>query len=359
MKKFSISKRLIVFFLIVLFNCLLINSSIAQQQKIKCDNYVLYEENPFIYSMGVDSVKQIKGDDYFTIAFWNIEYWPGGMFEQPPKSTSVANQLVAVKHIIDREDPTILIAAEVYSYSSALFLNENLNEPYPNVAVTAYCMDNENSSNIKKYENLENQSSPPRSTAGRRHEHAIFSRLPAESIVEVEILETDVEQVQPRGFIVSKYIIEKNPLWIYGIHSSAGEKWEQFRSKIPILILCDMQKRNLNPQKDRIIICGDFNMNLHNSKESHFFDPFFNAGFFNAHNGVSYPERITKPTSGTPGIVEGGSSIDYMFVSQKLMVHLKHYKIIEDSAGARPAERVGRDTGIASDHRMLIIKLSK
>lgn len=291
---------------------------------------------------------------WLDIAFWNIEYWPGGMFErrlEPPAAESVANQLEAVRSILNREVPDILLASEIHGLSAASFLNEHLARSYPHVAATAYTMANTDCEAIAPFEDLRFRRKPERVTAGRRHEHAIFSRLPWTSIHEVEVDDRQ-DEFQPRGFMVARFEAGAKPLWIYAVHPNTGERWRPYREALPALLVREMTERGLDPGRDRIVVLGDFNLDWFTDSQVHF-EPLHEAGFLNTLAELDAMERITKPTT------EGGSTIDYIFVSRPLKNLLEPGRavVVADSAGHHPDERAGRDAGIASDHRMVRIRL--
>lgn len=136
-----------------------------------------------------------------TLAWWNIEWFPAGP-KVDPSATAISNHVAAVAKVLDRENPTILLACEVRDIDAVLMLNRILERPYGYVAVTDTDSDNRQPENHKN-----------------RQEIAIFSRIPWQDVWEVDFGSLpDAPDRPARGFIGAAFQIGGRPVTIYRGH---------------------------------------------------------------------------------------------------------------------------------------------
>jgi endonuclease/exonuclease/phosphatase family metal-dependent hydrolase len=286
-----------------------------------------------------------------SVAFWNIEWFPGGMSADASQE-QVKNQVEAVAKILDEENPTIFVACEVRSLQAAIMLNNRLKQPYAFIAATDYRAVNRRG----------------RESMANRQEHVIFSRIPWKEVWEVDFDALPSGPNKPaRGFIGGLFIVNGRPLTVYGVHPKAnyirpGDKNPELtalqnvrkRERASELLLADIKRRGLHPLKDRILLVGDFNTDVYAERfqGEKSMTMLFQAGFFNAFEGLPPEARVTIRAK--PGEPWPDTTFDYILSSVAL--GQLQARVIQKGGPVDTGAQLGQP-GYASDHYMVKVSL--
>jgi endonuclease/exonuclease/phosphatase family metal-dependent hydrolase len=285
-----------------------------------------------------------------SVAFWNLEWFPGGPVAAAKISEqAIQNHLDAVTAILDEENPTIFIAAEVRNLSGAMRLNRNLRRPYPYVAVTDYQAENDKA----------------RESDANRQEHALFSRIAWREVWEVDFVGSlpPADDRPARGYIGATFLIDGEPLTIFGVHPKSnymrpGEREPELtalknvekRERASRYLLEDIRRRGLDPLLDKIIVMGDFNTDLYAERfqGEKSLKMILHAGFYSNFDQLEPAARVTIPAKlGEPW---PDSVFDYILSSVALGP--LPVRVIQRGA-SRDAARSAGSPGHASDHYMI------
>ena len=132
---------------------------------------------------------------------------------------------------------------------------------------------------------------------------AILSRVPIRESWEVSFHSLPLTPDRPvRGFLGARLGTKKNGMTVYTVHlkSNRGgrEAAAKRRERAMEYLRRDWQRRGLNPEKDRILIAGDFNCSLRNPEFAgeRTIKGLLKKGWISATEGIPWPESATvKP----------------------------------------------------------------
>lgn len=177
---------------------------------------------------------------------WNLEWFPG---RSPDSRGDIQKGHIRnVRAFLRKISPEVAIFQEVMS-ASALSVAAG---DYPWRAVTRFQRAAD-----------EEEKLPPQNIA-------LVSRKPWRDVWELDFHQLPVNEERPvRGFLGAEYIDPAGRrLTVYGVHlkSNRGgrEASAKRRQKAMEYLRWDWHRRNLDPQKEPILIAGDFNCSLKN-----------------------------------------------------------------------------------------------
>ncbi|NJL19426.1 MAG: hypothetical protein HC901_04000 [Bdellovibrionaceae bacterium] len=192
----------------------------------------------------------------------------------------------------------------------------------------------------------------------------LLSRLPWTETWEADFA-TLPNPKPARGWIAATYQISGTNITVYNGHlkSNFGAKSpdddarnrEQRRLAI-IELQNDLQRRGLDPLRDRIIVGGDFNTDYFNPDfaSETVFQELDSLGFRNTLSLLAKDQRITLPArEGEPW---PDSTFDYLFVSAAWGT-VPDAIILPEGAAKRKDVFGGDEPGLASDHYPVFIDL--
>ena len=305
-------------------------------------------ERPFMHRSFADT----KTPTSFKIAYWNMEWFPGGM--ENATRDSIYTQTEEVAKILNRQRPTILFASEVRNLKAAVRLNHQLDKPYAHIAVTDYWA-----------ENTDDYGSPR-----CKQEAAVLSDIPLTSVREIDLGRDDM--VKPRitkgllrvsfkahGKRVVAYVCHFKSNFIRKEDRNPEEthlKNVEKREELARQIVLDIKRTGLNPMKDRVIICGDFNTDAYveKFKGEKTLPILIRAGFHNNMDAIPPRSRITIPRKEGEPYPDG--TFDYFLTSRGLGP--VDVSVLQEGAGKHIDILPGMK-GHASDHYMISFSLPR
>ncbi|GAB4250871.1 MAG: hypothetical protein OHK005_17950 [Candidatus Methylacidiphilales bacterium] len=239
------------------------------------------------------------------VASWNIEWFPTKRPELPMESEAVEKHIGAIAAKIKELNPTIMIATEVRDVASL----GKLDAGFTHLACTA----------IPRPED-ENPDLPNQGIA-------LLSKLPWDSVWALDFSGLPQTPDRPsRGILGAKIPLPNGkPLYVYGVHlkSNRGgvEAAAVRRERAIDYWLADLRRWRLDPEKDFIVIMGDFNSSPR--------DPRFApdktlskvqaAGFVLASDGMTPEQAVTIPASGQ----YPANDFDHILLSKALAATMK------------------------------------
>lgn len=195
-----------------------------------------------------DTVPARKGEVRapFTIAAWNIQWFPGG--RPDADENAAARQRAAVRKELMAFSPDILMASEIRSLEAW----KGLELPHRYLACTAIPRPAD-----------ENPDLPNQGLA-------LASRIPWSEIWVLDF--SGLPQTRdrpPRGILGARFELGGGRvLTVYGVHfkSNKGdaEGNRLRRGRAMDYLMADWKKRGLDPARDAILVMGDFNTSLRN-----------------------------------------------------------------------------------------------
>jgi endonuclease/exonuclease/phosphatase family metal-dependent hydrolase len=271
------------------------------------------------------------GDEAWTVAAWNLQWFPG---QRPREATAAAEQkqIKAVRKILLQERPTILFASEVRSLADLKKLNLE--------QVSWAC------TQIPRTEE-EGLGMHPQGLA-------LISRVPWEEVWAIDFSALPAGPDRPyRGILGAQFkMADGEKLYLYGVHlkSNRGnpETVQMRRERAMDHLRWDWKRRGIDPQKDRILLVGDFNTSLNMSlfQKEQTLRRLLGQGFVDAAEGMPSHQRMTLPASRDGRYPP--ADFDQILVSAPLA----------QGMGRRPPwARVVRVPTGASDHYLMKIKL--
>jgi endonuclease/exonuclease/phosphatase family metal-dependent hydrolase len=265
------------------------------------------------------------------VGFWNIQWFPTLHPSDPITPEKIAENIKRVASVIEKEDPTIMLACEIRDVESLTQLGLN----FSHIACTTIPRTEDEGADL------------PNQGLG------LLSKIPWEEIWVVDFSELPQTQDRPsRGLIGAKFKLagDRN-LIVYGVHMKSNrggvEGAAVRRERAVEYWLADMKKRNLDPEKDLILFVGDFNSSPRDPR----FVPdksirrILDAGFVLASDGMTAEQAVTIPgDSRYPP-----NDFDHMFLSKALAGQM---------AGAPPWLKIVEVPKELSDHYPIFLPLN-
>lgn len=235
-----------------------------------------------------------QGDELSFVA-WNVEWFPG---QRPDADeTEKEEHIQRVASWIRKKKPTVLLICEARDLASL----KKMDLDYPFLA----CADFPRAAD-------ENTVLPNQGLAW-------MSQLAWKEVWAVDFSQLAQTPDRPvRGILGAEFILPSHRHFIaYGVHlksSWAHRKTDRLRRARAMRYLeQDWKRRGLNPQKDDIVVMGDFNTSLDDPvfKDEKTLLTLFQRGFVSVTRGLPLEERKTIAPKGG----EKGGEFDYIFIS--------------------------------------------
>lgn len=282
------------------------------------------------------------------IASWNIEWYPAGMRSGAEEPAHL--QTAAVAALINEIQPDILAAQEIRNLPALEKLNRNLGLwPFSHLAVSWF--HNANAAGAPDPAKIEQQC-------------AILSRHPWTEVWEVDFGPLKARPRPPRGWLAAQFRIRGATFTLYNGHlksdygADTPEKYAANRAQRAAAIrflAADLERRGLDPYRDRIILAGDFNADIAtaNRAEETIFDDLERLGFRSALQPARRADAITLPArEGVPEVPD--LTLDYIFLSSA-WGELPPVQILARGASKKKDVFGGDGPGLASDHYPIFI----
>lgn len=297
-------------------------------------------EKPFIHEEKIPEPPRDK--ESIRIATWNIEWFPAG--QRDSLKENVQWQVAAAVTIIKEIKPDILLTQETRNLGALVILNKNMTgDAFGFLASSWYYDENEEKRMNDKVQ----------------QQNGILSRYQWKDTWEVDFADMKMKNKPARGWLGVRYHFGNQDLIIYTGHlkSNFGAENPEDRQKNYAKRLAaiaelkrDIERQDLDPYRDKIIVCGDFNTDYFSSEFND--DPTFAAlkdlGFEHSFSLQDGQSIVTCPAR--EGEPYGDATFDYILFSSGWGEHKPFAKILAKGASKRKDVYGGDEPGLASDH---------
>lgn len=282
--------------------------------------------------------------DFLRVATWNIEWFPA--VQRNGTQQNAQWQTAAVVNLIQEFKPDILAVQEMKDQNSLNLINKNLgSRGFTYSACTLYGSDNKN---------------PPKIPMPNIQQDGLLSRVPWEAVHELDFMSLPPGPDHPvRGWLVARFAYKGLSFTLINGHLAAGAPAkkpdqppsESSRRTAAIEELQhELDRLNLDPYRDKIIILGDFNTDYFDSAYQN--DPTFkklaSLGFQHSWGTHVRRETITRPAQTGGGATD--ATLDYIWFSSGWGETLPSAQVLAKGAAKRSGVMGGDEPGLASDH---------
>jgi endonuclease/exonuclease/phosphatase family metal-dependent hydrolase len=287
---------------------------------------------------------------FLRIATWNIEWFPAGQ-----RRGAVQNenwQMAAAAHLINQIKPDILATQETRNLASLEKLNRNIGLwPFSHIASSIFYEQNNAAKNTEKIQ----------------QQCGILARHAWEEIWEIDFKPMDPIDKPTRGWIAARWNIGPHHFTLYNGHLKSDYGADNpenaaanRRKRLAAIeqLKQDLDRRNLDPYRDKIIVLGDFNADhfLVDPQEEKAFGKLADMGFRIAPPPIKREEAITVPArkgvEDVPDLV-----LDYIWLSAGWRNPEPELQILAEGASKRKDVFGGDEPGLASDHYPVYIDI--
>jgi endonuclease/exonuclease/phosphatase family metal-dependent hydrolase len=277
------------------------------------------------------------------IASWNIEWFPAGQRGGSPDPTNL--QIAAVANILNEIQPDILLTQETRNLRALERLNQNMGLwPFSHLASSWFYKRNDSGNPDDRVQ----------------QQNGILSRHPWDETWEVDFTPLQGAHRPPRGWLAARFRIRAATLTLYTGHlksdygADSPEKAQSNQAKRAAAIdqlALDLERRGLDPYRDRIIVAGDFNADIFTADRGSetIFDQLDRMGFRSALQPAQRSAAITVPArEGVPDVPD--LTLDYIWLSSAWGSPPPPVQIISRGASKKKDVFGGDAPGLASDH---------
>lgn len=284
------------------------------------------------------------------LATWNIEWFPAGQRRSAKKN--VQNQMQAVAEMIQEFKPDILLTQETRNLGALISLNKLLDKlGFSYLASARYY--EENQSRI-------DEGKPTQNTG-------MLSRYPWKDIWEVDFATLTYASPPTRGYLGAKFEINGVPFVVYDTHTKsnfgASDEKERAinyekRANGIYELKRDWERMKLDPDKDKIIVVGDFNTDVfaEQFKDEKTFHILEKWGFKHCFGDLPLEKRVTLP--GRKGEPFPDGTFDYIWFSKGWGDNIPSAQILSKGAAKRKDVYGGDEPGLASDHYPVYVDIT-
>lgn len=266
-----------------------------------------------------------------TVAAWNLQWFPGQRSKEAVPAAEL-KQAKAVRKILLKEQPALFFASEVRNLDALKKMNLG------QVSVACTQIPRTEEEGLGMY----NQGL------------ALVSRIPWEKVWALDFSGLPAGPDRPyRGILGAKFkLAEGKALYLYGVHlkSNRGnpETVRMRRERAMDYLRWDWKRLGLDPQKDRILLVGDFNTSLNMGlyREEQTLRSLLKQGFVDGAEAMPSHQRMTLPASKDGRYPP--ADFDQIFLSPALAAEMKT---------AKPWAKVIPVPSAASDHYLMKLEL--
>lgn len=285
------------------------------------------------------------------VATWNIEWFPAGQRRGSPDPTNL--QTAAVAALINEFQPDILAVQEIRNLKALEQLNRNLGLwPFSHLAASWFYRLNATGTPLT--DQIEQQC-------------GILSRYPWDEAWEIDFTPLEEKPRPARGWLAARFRIRTATFTLYTGHlksdygADSPEKAAAIRTQRAAAIrhlARDLERRQLDPYRDRIVVAGDFNADIATADRSleTVFDDLERLGFRSALQPPRRANAITVPArEGVPDVPD--LTLDYIFLSSA-WGDPPPVQILAKGASKKKDIFGGDGPGLASDHYPVFVDLT-
>ena len=292
----------------------------------------------------------LKDPAQIRLATWNIEWFPAGQRNSAKKN--VQQQMQAVSRMIEEFKPDLLFTQETRNLGALISLNKLMDKlGFSHIASARYY--EENQSRIE-------ENKPTQNTG-------VFSRYPWKNIWEVDFATLTYLNAPTRGWLGTKFKISGTPFVVYNTHtksnfgaSNKDDRANNYEKRVNSIheLKRDWDRLKLDPNKDKIIIVGDFNTDVfaENFKDEKTFPLLEEWGFKHCFADLPLEKRVTLP--GRKGEPFPDGTFDYIWFSKGWGDHTPIAQILAKGAAKRKDVYGGDEPDLASDHYPVFVDIT-
>lgn len=298
-------------------------------------------ESPFTATAEIRPADSGRPPGTLRIASWNIEWFPAG---QRQGAEGPANlQTAAAAHLIHQIKPDILAVQEIRNLRALQQLNRNLSLwPFSHLAASWFHRENTGQPD----ERIQQQA-------------GLLSRIPWEEVWEIDFGPLTGPDRPPRGWLGARFRHGTATFTLYTGHlksdfgadspEDAAANRTKRRAAIEELAR-DLERRQLDPYRDRILVAADFNADffLADREKETLFGRMEDLGFSMARQPGRRTDAITVPArEGVPDVPD--LTLDYLYFSSG-WGEIPPVQILAQGASKKRDVFGGDGPGLASDH---------
>jgi endonuclease/exonuclease/phosphatase family metal-dependent hydrolase len=305
-------------------------------------------ETPFVHEeKSSDTFPEKK---VLRLATWNIEFFPAGLRKNAQEN--VQWQTAAVAALIKELKPDILLTQETRNLAALVKLNHNLGTDSFRFLASSWFND-ENKQNLL-HDKVQQQV-------------GLLSRPPWKLVRELDFSGLKDEPHRPtRGWLMAQYEIQNLKFVVYNTHakSNFGAQTPEDRASNYIKRLRaiqelqkDLDRQGLDPYRDKILVCGDFNTDYFAKEfeDEETFKALTKMGFSHSFGTQNRSEIVTLPARVGEPYPDG--TFDYIWFSSGWGDNLPQAQILAKGASKRKDVFGGDEPGLASDHYPVFVDL--
>jgi endonuclease/exonuclease/phosphatase family metal-dependent hydrolase len=297
-------------------------------------------EKPFIHEQ--KNAETFQAKPFVRVATWNIEWFPAGMRKSAKEN--VEWQVAAVAAMLKEFNPDILLTQETRNLGALITLNNNLGSHAYNFIASSWF-------------NSENQE---RLLSDKvQQQTGLLSRPAWKDIWEVDFATLTGEIRPTRGWLAMRYEIGNLKFVVYNGHkkSNFGAENEKDRASNYAKRLAairelkrDFYRLGLDPYRDKILVCGDFNTDFFSKEfeDEETFKKLRDMGFRHSFGSKKRSEIVTLPARVGEPYPDG--TFDYIWFSAGWGENIPVAQILSKGASKRKDVFGGDEPGLASDH---------
>lgn len=304
-------------------------------------------EKPFTHH--IEKPLDLDQKKFLRVATWNIEWFPAGMRQGAQEN--VQWQTAAVATLIKEIKPDILLTQETRNLSALISLNNNLGSDSFNHLASSWFSD-ENKESL-----LNNKI---------QQQVGFLSLLPWTDIWEVDFSTLPSKDRPARGWLAASFEVGSLKFVIYNGHLKSNfgaanpeDRASNYAKRLNAILELkrDLERRNLDPYRDKILICGDFNTDFFAKEfqDEATFPELQRMGFTHSFGYHERQDRITLPARVGEPYPDG--TFDYIWVSSGWGEFTPSAKILQKGASKRKEVFGGDEPRLASDHYPVYIDI--
>ena len=291
----------------------------------------------------------VKEPTQIRLATWNIEWFPAGQRQSAKKN--VQQQMQAVSQMIEEFKPDLLFTQETRNLGALVSLNKLLTKlGFTHIASARY--DEENQARM--------QETKPTQNTG------VLSRYPWQDIWEADFQSLTYLNRPARGHLGVKFEISGVSFVVYDTHTKSNfgasnpkDRANNYEKRVNAVyeLKRDWERLKLNPDKDKIIIVGDFNTDIfaQEFKDEKTFHVLEEWGFKHCFGDLPLEQRVTLP--GRKGEPFPDGTFDYIWFSKAWGDNIPTAQILSKGAAKRKEVYGGDEPDLASDHYPVFVDI--
>lgn len=291
-----------------------------------------------------------KEPSQIRVATWNIEWFPAGQRRSAKKN--VQQQIKAVSEMISEFKPDILLTQETRNLGALISLNNHLDKSaFTHIASARYYEENQ----ARQDENKPTQNT------------GILSRYPWQDVWEVDFATLIYDNAPTRGWLGAKFEINGTSFVVYNAHTKSNfgasnkkDRANNYEKRLNAIheLKRDWERLDLDPEKDKIIVVGDFNTDAfaENFKDEKTFSLLKEWGFRHCFADLPLAQRTTLP--GRKGEPYPDGTFDYIWFSKGWGDAVPTAQVLAKGASKRKDVYGGDEPGLASDHYPVFVDIT-